>query len=111
MVRPLGNVNVADIREMVAPMGEVLTEHHSQPRLLDLLDAAESAVYEALPSRGSRDTGDLALRAGLSLPDTLIALSGLRTRGLIALPGRPVRGAGPPCSLAGYLRAFGAGNN
>lgn len=75
--------SVADIREMVAPMGEVLTEHHSQPRLLDLLDAAESAVYEALPSRGCRDTGDLALRAGLSLPDTLIALSGLRTRGLV----------------------------
>ena len=50
---------------------------------LPQLDAAESAVYEALPSRGSRDTGDLALRAGLSLPDTLIALSGLRTRGLV----------------------------
>ena len=75
----------ADIREMVAPMGSELVLHHTQPRLLDLLDAAESAVYEALPSRGSRDTGDLALRAGLSLPATLIALEGLRTRQLVAV--------------------------
>ena len=74
----------ADVREMVAPMGECLTRHHTQPRLLDLLAPEEMAVYEALPARGSRDTGDLALRAGLSLPVTLYALEALRARRLVA---------------------------
>lgn len=75
---------VADVREMVAPMGEELVERESQPRLLDLLDGAEGAAYEALPSRGSRDTGDIALRAGLTIPAALVALEGLRAKGLAA---------------------------
>lgn len=76
--------SVADIREMVAPMGECLPQHQTQPRLLDLLTPEELAVYEALPSRGSRDTGDLALRAGLLVPATLRALEALRSRRLVA---------------------------
>ena len=54
------------------------------PRLLDLLDEEQAAVYEALPSRGSRDTGEVALDSGLSLPATLAALEELRARGLVA---------------------------
>lgn len=71
-----------EVLELVSPAGECLPEHASQPRLLDLLDADQRAVYEALPSRGSRDTGDLALRAGLGMRETLMALNGLCDAGL-----------------------------
>lgn len=75
---------VADVREMVAPIGSDLVERENQPRLLDFLDEAEAAAYEALPNRGSRATGDVALRAGLTLPAALVALEGLRAQGLAA---------------------------
>lgn len=71
-----------DVREMVAPAGEELVTPHAQVRLLDTLDADQRAVHEALPGRGSRDTGDLALRAGLGIRETLVALDGLCERGL-----------------------------
>lgn len=75
---------LADVREIIAPMGEAFVLRESQPRLLDLLDEEQAAVYEALPSRGSRDTGEVALDSGLSLPATLAALEELRARGLVA---------------------------
>lgn len=75
---------VEDVREMVAPMGEELVDRDDQPRLLDFLDRDELAAYEALPSRGSRATGEIALKAGLSVPGALVALEELRAKGLVA---------------------------
>lgn len=73
---------LGDIRELIAPAGECLVAPQGQVRLLDTLDAAQRAVHEALPGRGSRDTGDLALRAGLGVREALVALDGLCERGL-----------------------------
>ncbi len=75
---------VADVRELVAPMGEDLVERERQPRLLDELEPEQAAVYEALPSRGSRSTGAIALEAGVHVRVALIALEELRARGLVA---------------------------
>lgn len=73
---------LADVMEVVGPVGESQPIKPSQPRLLDLLSDSQRAVYEALPSRGSRATGDLSLRAGLTVRDTLVALNGLCDAGL-----------------------------
>lgn len=80
----------AEVRELIAPAGESLVVKPSRGRLLDALGRGEQALYEALPARGERDTGDLALRAGLSVPEALSALEALRTRGLVA----PAAGGG-----------------
>ena len=46
------------------------------------LSEEERAVYEALPARGGRDVGDLALRAGVVVPTCLSVLAALADRGL-----------------------------
>ncbi len=69
--------SVAQVRDLVAPLGVDVDPTPEQPRLLDVLTPVEQAVYEALPSRGGRDTGDLALRAGVSIPQALAALGAL----------------------------------
>lgn len=73
---------LAEVMELVGPVGASLPVKPTQPRLLDLVDADQHAVYEALPARGSRDAGDLALRAGLTVRETLVALNGLCDAGL-----------------------------
>lgn len=75
---------VGDVREIIAPMGHDLVERETQPRLLDELDAVQSAVYEALPSRGSRGTGEISLESGVHIQAALVALEELRSRGLAA---------------------------
>lgn len=71
--------SVDEIREMVGLMGEVDLSRPAQDRLLEGLTPQEQAVYEALPSRGTRDVGDLALRAGVPLPVCLGLLAHLAT--------------------------------
>lgn len=75
---------VEDVRELVSPMGRDLVDRETQPRLLDDLDDDQAAVYEALPSRGSRATGEIALDAGVHIRVALVALEELRARGLAA---------------------------
>lgn len=82
--------SVTDVLEVAGPMGEVLPERPSQRRLLDVLDPSERAIYEALPTRGGRDTGDLALRAGVGVREALTALGSLAERGMV----RPAEGGG-----------------
>lgn len=79
--------SVAHVRELVAPMGDALDERPAQPRLLDALTPTELAVYEALPSRGARPAGALALTAGISVAQALAALGALATRGLVVQRG------------------------
>jgi len=74
--------SVEDVRELVRPAGECLTGRPRQERLLDTLAPRLQAVYEALPSRGTRAAGDLALRAGLAVPACLGALQELAEAGL-----------------------------
>lgn len=75
---------VDDVRELVSPMGIDLVDRETQPRLLDDLDEQQAAVYEALPSRGSRATDEIALEAGVHIRVALVALEELRARGLAA---------------------------
>lgn len=74
--------SVAQLLELVGPLGEG-DERPPQPRLLDALTPDELAVYEALPARGPRDTGALALRAGVTIPQALAALGSLVQAGFV----------------------------
>ena len=76
---------VPDILEMTAPMGEEIVERPRQERLFDHLTREQQEVYEALPSRGARDAGDLALRSGLRVSVTLAALHELAELGMAEL--------------------------
>lgn len=73
---------VAEIRELVEPVGAVLVTHRGPRHLLDALRPEQRAVHEALPSRGSRDAGELAVRAGVPLPAALAVLDELAEAGL-----------------------------
>lgn len=74
--------SVEEIREEIGSLGEFAPARPDQGRLLDFLDPAVRAVYEALPGRGSRDLGDLAVRAGVSVPQAAAAMAELAERGL-----------------------------
>ncbi len=92
---------VADVLELVGPLGRQPPSRPDQHRRLDDLSADELAVYEAVPARGEIGTGELSLRAGLSLGGCLAILDRLSDQGLIGhgtdgwrLIGRPVTRAG-----------------
>lgn len=71
-----------DVLELLQPVGDVLPDRQRRARLLDNLDAGQSAVFEALPSRGGRDAGEIALRAGVQLTAAISTLVGLADVGL-----------------------------
>lgn len=71
------------VLELLAPMGS----HQSvDPRgartMLDTLSPEVAAVYEALPARGYRTAGEVALATGRTVPDSLAALAALELQGL-----------------------------
>lgn len=73
----------AEVRELVSPMGSsLLAVPHGADRVTDELDEQQLAVFEALPARSPAGAGDIALRAGLSMPATLLQLTVLEQRGL-----------------------------
>lgn len=72
-----------EVREMIEPLGAVVPARPPTQRLLDGLDARQLAVYEALPSRGGRDVGELSLRSGFPVGTCLDILQGLGDRGLV----------------------------
>lgn len=71
-----------DVLELVRPVGEPVPPRQRRARLLDGLDPGRAAIFEALPGRGGRDAGEIALRAGVPLPAALAALAGLADAGL-----------------------------
>ena len=71
-----------DVLELVRPVGEPVPPRQRHARLLDALDPVSRAVFEALPARGARDAGELALRAEVALPAALSALVALSDAGL-----------------------------
>lgn len=70
-----------DVCDVVGPLGGPDLTPQAQPRLLDQLTQSQSAVREALPVRGGRDPGEIAVRAGLALPVCLGALEELAALG------------------------------
>ncbi len=75
--------SAADVLELIAGIGECLTvQPRGSARATDDLDERQLAVFEALPSRSRAAVGDVALRAGLSVPVTLAELAGLERLGL-----------------------------
>ncbi|MGW7573306.1 DNA-processing protein DprA [Streptomyces sp. NPDC054765] len=53
-----------EVIELVGSIGDLAPEKHGRTRIRDLLDPVASRVLEALPARGSADTGQLAQEAG-----------------------------------------------
>ncbi|MCB0910409.1 MAG: DNA-protecting protein DprA [Propionibacteriaceae bacterium] len=73
-----------DVLELLSPLGRANPRPPGERRATDELDADELRVFEAVPGRGSVPAGDLALRAGLSVPRCLALLDQLAERGFLA---------------------------
>lgn len=87
LIREEGAVLVttaADVLEVVSPLGSVYSERPRCAQLFDTLDDDQRAVLEALPARGGRDAGELALRAGVTVATAYAALSELAAAGMVA---------------------------
>ncbi len=80
--------SAADVHELIAPVGvAVLPVARGERRALDDLDPATLAVFEALPSRGHRTAGEVAMAGGVAIPACLAALSRLEGMGLVEAEG------------------------
>ena len=76
--------DAGDVLELMSPSGMAMTaEPRADPRARDLLSAPATAVLEALPSRGAKDAGQLAVAAGLTLDATIAALGLLASDGWV----------------------------
>lgn len=75
--------SVDEVREAVGPMGTLAPLPPVPERLLDTLSPPVRAVYEALPGRGTRDAGEIAVRAGVALPVAWAALAELAQQQLV----------------------------
>lgn len=76
--------SAAEVCELVAPMGQdLLPLQRGRSRVLDGLDEAQRAVFEAVPGRGGMSTGELAARCGLDLMSVLDALAELEDLRLV----------------------------
>ncbi|MGE2835701.1 DNA-processing protein DprA [Mycobacterium sp. SMC-4] len=73
----------AEVVEAVGRMGELAPDPERPTTDLDGLDDTELTVYEALPRRGARTVGEIAILAGLPMAEVLGALAMLDVRGLI----------------------------
>lgn len=71
-----------DVRELLAPLGEVEQVRPRRATLLDELTDEQRSAYEALPARGGKDAGEVSLRAGLAMGTCLAVLDGLSAEGL-----------------------------
>ncbi len=75
--------SAAEISELLAPVGDPIRRPVGEHRATDDLTADELRVFEAIPGRGGRGAGELAIRAGLSVPSSLAILDRLHERGFI----------------------------
>lgn len=74
----------ADVLELLSPLGRANPRVPGERRATDELDADELRLFEAVPGRGSLPAGELALRAGLTVPRCLALLDQLAERGFLA---------------------------
>ncbi|MGB0437005.1 MAG: DNA-processing protein DprA, partial [Mycobacterium sp.] len=72
----------ADVIELVGRMGELAPDVTRPTSVIDELSDIELRVYEALPGRGMRTVGEIAVAAGLPVTDVLGPLAMLDVRGL-----------------------------
>ncbi len=74
----------ADVLELLSPLGRASPRAPGEHRATDELTPDELRVFESVPGRGSIPTGDLAARAGLTVPRSLALLDQLVERGFLA---------------------------
>ena len=72
-----------DVLELLSPLGRDNPRPPSERRPTDELSAEELRVFEAVPGRGSLGAGELALRAGMTLPTCLALLDQLADQGFL----------------------------
>jgi DNA processing protein len=72
-----------DILELLSPLGRANPRPVSERRPTDELTADELRVFEAVPGRGGLGAGDLATRAGVTLPTALALLDQLADQGFL----------------------------
>ncbi len=75
--------SASDVLELLSPLGRPSPRRPGERRATDDLDAVELRLFEVVPGRGSLPAGELALRAGLSLPRCLAVLDQLAEQGLL----------------------------
>lgn len=69
----------AEVHAVLQPLGQVtLLEAEGEQRAFDQLSPQQRQVLEAVPGRGVIATGDLALRAGLDYPRTVLVAGELQ---------------------------------
>lgn len=73
----------ADVIELVGRMGELAPDAARPTSEIDELSHVELTVYDALPRRGTRTVGEIAMVAGLPVTDVLGPLTMLDVRGLV----------------------------
>lgn len=74
----------SDVLELVSPLGRANPRPLSEHRPTDELSPELLRLFETVPGRGSLTAGELALRAGVSVPRCLAMLDELAERGFIA---------------------------
>ena len=90
-----------DVLELLSPLGRANPRAAGERRPTDGLAADELRLFESVPGRGGLPAGELALRAGLTVPHCLALLDQLAERGHLTqnlagewqLPPRGGRGA------------------
>ncbi len=75
--------SASDVREMLGPLGRPASAPLPEHRATDDLSPTELQVYEAVPGRGGLAADEIALRAGVPLPQTLGTLNALADRGMV----------------------------
>lgn len=72
-----------EVIELVGSIGDLAPERQGQTRIRDLLDPVAAVVLEALPARGTADTGHLAQEAGTPRDVTRAKLFELLSLGFV----------------------------
>ncbi|MEU8912434.1 DNA-processing protein DprA [Streptomyces nigrescens] len=72
-----------EVIELVGSIGDLAPERQGQTRIRDLLDPVAALVLEALPARGTADTGHLAQEAGTPRDVTRAKLFELLSLGFV----------------------------
>lgn len=72
-----------EVIELVGSIGDLAPERQGQTRIRDLLDPVAALVLEALPARGTADTGHLAQEAGTPREVTRVKLFELLSLGFV----------------------------
>jgi DNA processing protein len=74
----------ADVLELLSPLGRASPRAPAERRPTDALAGDELRLYESVPARGSLPAGELALRAGITVPRCLAVLDQLAEQGFVA---------------------------